>query len=407
MLKTLFEASPFTPHGYCLLWQPGLVALSVGSDLLIAASYFFIAGYITYFLLKRRQSEHKFLLGLTALYIAACGLTHLLGAVIIWIPLYYIQAAIMAVTAAISAYTAFFYLGPRLSYLLNFPTADELQREIDARKKQEAALLDAKEVLRQLNASLEQRVLEETEKNLQKERLLIQQSRLAAMGEMIGNIAHQWRQPLNALGLVLANIEDADHMQQLNPEYLQDLVRTGEGLIQQMSSTIDDFRHFFRPQKQPEPFSAVAAIEETLTLVSPGFVNHQIELRREMGEDIQILGFANEFSQVLLNLLGNAKDAVLIQRKQGGVVVIRLVRDESHAIVTVADNGGGIPAAVMEQIFEPYFSTKAQGTGIGLYMSKMIIENSMGGSIIAHNVDGGAEFTLTCPIYRTDAGRDL
>ncbi len=264
--------------------------------------------------------------------------------------------------------------------------------DITDRKRVEAAL-------KQLNSTLELRIREETEKNRQKDHLLIQQSRLAAMGEMVGNIAHQWRQPLNALVLVLANIEDAARCDELTPEYLEELVGNGENLIHKMSTTIDDFRHFFRPQKQPAPFSAATAIKQALSLVEASLANQQIALRLEMVEDIQILGYANEFSQVVLNLVGNAKDAIMAQRKLDGVVGIRLARDESHAIVVVADNGGGIPAPIMAKIFEPYFSTKELGTGIGLYMSKMIIENSMGGSIIAHNMDAGAEFTLICPLY--------
>jgi PAS domain S-box-containing protein len=257
---------------------------------------------------------------------------------------------------------------------------------------------NAEESLKQLNETLEQRVQEETEKNRQKEHLLIQQSRLAAMGEMIGNIAHQWRQPLNALTLVLANIEDAANHQELSPEYLENQTRNGERLIQKMSSTIDDFRHFFRPQKQQEPFSAIAAIEEARSLASASFHNNNIELRLETRDDVRIVGFANEFSQVLLNLLSNAKDAILSRHIQNGVVTIRLSSNKSRVTIQVIDNGGGIPATAMEHIFEPYFSTKELGTGIGLYMSKMIIETSMHGSILARNVDSGTEFTLTCPL---------
>jgi PAS domain S-box-containing protein len=262
--------------------------------------------------------------------------------------------------------------------------------------------LIAENALKSLNVALEQRVREEAEKNRQQEHLLIQQSRLAAMGEMIGNIAHQWRQPLNALTLVLANIEDAAKHQELTPEYLANQTRSGERLIQKMSTTIDDFRHFFRPQKQPEPFSVVAAIEEALSLASASLRNNNIELHLELGEDVRIAGFANEFSQVLLNLLGNAKEAILARHPQSGVVSLRLSHDATHATLVFTDNGGGIPAAAMEHIFEPYFSTKELGTGIGLYMSKMIIESSMHGSIRVRNVDAGAEFTLTCPLNLTE-----
>ena len=258
----------------------------------------------------------------------------------------------------------------------------------------------AEEAMQQLNETLEQRVIEEAEKNRQKDHLLIRQSRSAAMGEMIGNIAHQWRQPLNALGLILANIKDAADYKELTPEYLESLVRDGERLIQKMSSTIDDFRHFFRPQKQPELFSVTTAIEEALSLVSSSFAHNNIKLCRDMDDDVQIFGFANEFSQVLLNLLSNAKDAILLSGlPHDGLLTIRLRSDGSNAIVIVTDNGGGIPSPVIEKIFDPYFSTREMGTGIGLYMSKMIVENSMHGTISVRNIDHGAEFTLLCPLH--------
>ena len=265
-----------------------------------------------------------------------------------------------------------------------------IMRDITAFKQIEAAL-------KNLNEALEHRVWEETEKNRQKDAILIQQSRSAAMGEMIGNIAHQWRQPLNALGLILANIKDAAYYKELTPEYLESLVRDGERLIQKMSTTIDDFRNFFRPQKRQEPFNLGSAIKEALSLVDARFRNNNIEFKLELEEDILIVGFANEFSQVLINLLNNAQDAILSRHSPNGSVTVRLCRDALLAVVTVTDNGGGIPPAVMEKMFEPYFSTKKMGTGIGLYMSKMIIEKSMRGTLSVRNVDGGTEFTVSLP----------
>ena len=261
----------------------------------------------------------------------------------------------------------------------------------------EALVLERTQALQQLNESLEQRVRDEIEENLQKERLLIQQSRSAAMGEMIGNIAHQWRQPLNALGLTLVNIQDAYEYNELTGEYLASQISGGNQLIHKMSTTIDDFRHFFRPCKDLQTFSAKQAIDEAVALVSASFDNNNIGIELDAGDGILILGFPNEFSQVLLNLLANAKDAILAKRVGQGRVRIRLARDGQWVMVTIADNGGGIPPAVLDKIFEPYFSTKEMGTGIGLYMSKMIIEKSMGGHLDGRNGEDGAEFSIRCP----------
>ena len=252
--------------------------------------------------------------------------------------------------------------------------------------------------LKNVNESLEQRIREEIAKSHEKDHLIIQQSRFAAMGEMIGNIAHQWRQPLNALGLTLANLQDAYEYNELTGEYLLGQVKVGNQLIQKMSTTIDDFRHFFRPSKERQIFSAKQAIEEAMALVSASFNNNNISLELEIVDDALIQGFPNEFSQVLLNLFANAKDAILARRISKGNVRIKIAMDGSWVTVTMADNGGGIPDTVLGKIFEPYFSTKEMGTGIGLYMSKVIIEESMKGHLDVRNYENGAEFSIRCPL---------
>ena len=255
----------------------------------------------------------------------------------------------------------------------------------------------AEAALRELNAGLEKRVEEEVAKNREKDHLLIQQSRLAAMGEMIGNIAHQWRQPLNALGLLLANIRDAYAFGELDGAFLDNSLKDGNALVRRMSSTIDDFRHFFRPDKVKGDFSLREAIGSAVRILEPAFQHVQVAVELEEGPDVGVSGFANEFSQVLLNILSNAKDA-LQQREDGkGRVDIRFGRKEGGAFVVVRDNGGGIPEEVLPKIFDPYFTTKEGGTGIGLYMSRMIMEH-MGGTIEARNADGGAVFTVTLPL---------
>ncbi len=264
------------------------------------------------------------------------------------------------------------------------------------------------ESIREVNATLEQRVGLEVSKSMEQERLLIRQSRLAAMGEMIGNIAHQWRQPLNALGLLLFNIKDAFQFGTLDADYLNAAVADGNRLVQKMSTTISDFSNFFRPDKQRLIFSAREQIREAAALVDSSFQNSGIAIHIDAPRDLKLEGFPNEYSQVLLNLLSNAKEAILARNRPfSGRVDIVLTALDGQGCVSVRDNGGGIPEAVLDRIFDPYFSSKEKGSGIGLYMSKMIIERSMNGSITAKNLAGGAEFIVASPLAAENAYQEV
>lgn len=255
-----------------------------------------------------------------------------------------------------------------------------------------------------LNKSLEQRVWVEVAKNREKDHLLIHQSRLAAMGEMIGNIAHQWRQPLNALGLLLINIQDAYAHHECDQNYLDESVAKGQQLIDRMSSTIDDFRNFFKPDREKVRFSLERAVRDALSVVETSFVSNGIMVALEINQDASVMGFPNEYAQVVLNILGNAKDAILTQKVQKGRVEIVIGQDGMQAYVSIRDNGGGIAGNFIEKIFDPYFTTREKGTGIGLYMSKMIIENNMNGRIEVRNTHDGAEFRVVTPLPDNGVG---
>jgi signal transduction histidine kinase len=227
--------------------------------------------------------------------------------------------------------------------------------------------------------------------------LMISQSRQAAMGEMIGNIAHQWRQPLNALAMVLGNIQQAYEYNELTGEYLDETVKNGNHLIQKMSTTINDFRNFFLPDKGKETFSAREQVQHAAKLVEDSFKNQNIIIHKQDDSDLMLHGLPNEYSQVLLNLFSNSREAIKSSGVEEGHITIRLFERDGYGCVSVRDNGGGIPDDVIDKIFEPYFSTKEMGTGIGLYMSKMIIERSMKGNIEAHTTEAGAEFIIVTP----------
>ena len=257
-----------------------------------------------------------------------------------------------------------------------------------------------KKLLGQKNDILQKEIDEKISELRQKDKTMIAQGRQTAMGEMIGNIAHQWRQPLNALAGLLVNIQQAHQYNELTSDYLDGCVKDGSRLIQKMSATINDFRNFFMPDKQALPFSAQEQINIAVSLVEAAFAMHNISITLEVDNDLMLTGFPNEFSQVLLNLLSNAKDAINDCGGLEGKVTIRLYEHDGCGCVSIGDNGGGINPEVIGRIFEPYFTTKNMGTGIGLYMSKMIIVQSMNGTITAENSDGGAEFVIVIPLKR-------
>ncbi|HEX8986375.1 MAG TPA: ATP-binding protein [Rhodocyclaceae bacterium] len=261
---------------------------------------------------------------------------------------------------------------------------------------------DAQAGLRQLAATLEERVRQEVAHNREKDHLLIQQSRLASMGEMVHNIAHQWRQPLNALGLLIHNIRDDYEYGALTAESLHQAASDAQRLLERMSHTIDDFRDFFRPDREMADFDVGASVREAIFITEASLKHYNIDVVAEIPGGIIAEGYPSQFSQAVLNLLVNAKEA-LQQHGNAGRISVRLEASNGQAIVTVEDDAGGIPAEVLPRIFEPYFTTKEEGSGIGLYMAKMIIERNMRGSITARNAGSGARFDLAIPLK--DASR--
>jgi PAS domain S-box-containing protein len=273
-----------------------------------------------------------------------------------------------------------------------------LEQEIAERKQAQEMLAAQQEELEALNQSLQLRVDEAVAELRRKDQILISQGRQAAMGEMIGNIAHQWRQPLNALAMLISNIQYAQEENELTPGYLNESAATANRLIRKMSTTINDFRDFFAPGKEMVSFSAMEQVRQAVKLVEAACGNDNIAITIETEDDCLLKGFPNEYSQVLLNLLGNAREAIVGTGAGGGRITVTVRKRDGMGVVTVRDNGGGIPETLLEKIFDPYFSTKSMGTGIGLYMSRMIIEGNMGGTLTARSMDGGSEFSIITPL---------
>jgi len=228
------------------------------------------------------------------------------------------------------------------------------------------------------------------------EQLLIRQGRLAAMGEMISNIAHQWRQPLNTLGLIIQELPTYYERDLLSREYLDGSVSRAMQVINYMSQTIDGFRNFFGPDKEKQTFLAGEVLERTVAILDAAFSELKLELDVQADRGAVVYGTPNEYSQVILNILMNAKDALLDRKVPNPRVVVRLFREGGRAVLTITDNAGGIPPEIFDRIFDPYFTTKGpeKGTGIGLFMSKTIIEKNMNGKLTVQNTDTGAQFRI-------------
>lgn len=270
------------------------------------------------------------------------------------------------------------------------------------------------ENLKEINKNLEQTVEKEIKHKLeiqksaqdekeQNEQLLIQQSKLAMMGEMIGNIAHQWRQPLMQLSAIIMYIDAYDEKGKLTKEKLRSKIKDSNSIIDFMSKTIEDFRNYYKPEKQKESFLIKDSIEGALFIIDSCLKNSNINISINYKEEnLRITSFKNEFSQALLNIISNASD-VLIQRNiKNPIINIEVFSKEDKIFITIQDNAAGISKDIIQNIFDPYFTTKhkSQGTGIGLYMTKMIIENNINGKIDVENTDIGAKFTITLNISK-------
>jgi len=271
-----------------------------------------------------------------------------------------------------------------------------MAEEITERRKAQEALRESEQKYRQLSEVLEQRIQETVAELRQKDKILILQGRQAVMGEMISNIAHQWRQPLNMLALLVQDLQMTQKQGGLSAEFIQENVRRTLEIIRQMSRTIDDFRYFFQPDQGKVDFRVAEPMEKALSLLAGSFDMHRIRVEVSRSGEPVIHGYLNEFIQVLLNILINARDALVTRSVQEPVISIRLFSEDGKTVVSIADNAGGIPEEIMDRIFDPYFTTKGpeQGTGIGLFMCKTIIEKSMNGTLTVRNVGDGAEFRI-------------
>ncbi len=252
--------------------------------------------------------------------------------------------------------------------------------------------------LKALKESLEERVAKEIRARAEKEKMLEQQAKMAAMGEMMDAVAHQWKQPLNAL-MMLNDLLKSDFRDGLVDEaYIDDMTQTAEQQIEHMVNTLSEFRTFFRPDKEPEPFGLKRCIQSVMFLVKDEFLKHNITIHSESEHEVIVNGIENEFKHLILNIINNAKDAFNERERKQRDIFIRFYSDKGNATLEIEDNAGGIPEEVIGDIFKPNVTTKEEGkgTGIGLYMSAQIAQK-LGGSLQVRNTDQGALFYLNIP----------
>ena len=250
--------------------------------------------------------------------------------------------------------------------------------------------------LETLNSSLKEKVLEEVTKNRQKDQQLLHQSRLAQMGEMISMISHQWRQPLSAISATSASIELKASLNKLDNDTAQLHAHNISNFAQHLSRTIDDFRNFFKPNKKKRKTTYDEVINSVLGIIEISITNKSIQLYKELNCHNTFMSHPNELQQVVLNLIKNAEDILLEKKIENPYIKIKTYQNKDKYILEIIDNGGGIPEGIKGRIFDPYFSTKIkkEGTGLGLYMSKMIIEEHCGGKISASNTHDGVMFKI-------------
>jgi len=251
--------------------------------------------------------------------------------------------------------------------------------------------------LKELNETLEARVKDEIAKNEEKQRVMFWQSRLASLGEMLSNIAHQWRQPLTELSLTLFSLKEAS--QNSNIDEMQKLYTESKLIIKNMSTTIDDFTNFFKPNKEKHYFKIADSINESINILEK-ILHKELIVINTRFEDIEVLGISNELTQVIINLIQNSKDAFYQSAILFKEINIEVKKDFDFALIEFSDNAGGIKEKDIYKIFEPYFTTKhsSSGTGLGLFMSKMICERSLNASIDVKSKKGFTTFSIKIPL---------
>lgn len=273
-----------------------------------------------------------------------------------------------------------------------FGLSESLSKKLDHEISKQAKLSNT-------NSELEKQLQEEIQLRREKEDMLLQQTRQAAMGEMISMIAHQWRQPLTVIGMIADNISLDVMFETLDTQKLQSSLKDISDQTKYLSQTIDDFRQFFVPNKEKDTIFLHDCVEGALNIIEKNLISHNIEVIKNYEDLTKIDLYKNELIQVFINFLKNAQDAFEEKHIKNAKIELTIKEYDTSVECSIEDNAGGIPLEIQKNIFDPYFTTKNKknGTGLGLYMSKSIIEDHSSGTIKVSNTDDGVIFTLSFP----------
>lgn len=275
---------------------------------------------------------------------------------------------------------------------------DKILRQSD---NQQASILKLNAELEDYKNNLEIKVVEETSKRVEQEKLLMQSSKMAEMGSMLGAIIHQWKQPITIINMLTDIISQDIKTNNLDLTTLEKDVGTIKHRVLLLSSTIDDFKNFFKPDKEIKEFVVKDLIQNVLRVIEHQILKYSTTIQIDENSTVTLFGFENELKHVILNIINNALEACNEKSAKTGLqpnIKIDIRENEKDSIIEIADNGGGIPPHIMEKLFTPYTTSKGEdGTGIGLTLAKTIIEDHHKGELKAHNNEFGAVFTITIP----------
>jgi len=310
--------------------------------------------------------------------------------------LMFLMATFIYKTDALHLYIAFMII---VFTLIVISSASSMYRTLKQSIELQELYAASQNELKEFNKTLEEKVAKEVAYNRQKDKQMLEQSRLAQMGEMISMIAHQWRQPLSAISATTGTMTLKIQLDELDNKEVEESIQKINTYVQYLSTTISDFRNFFKPDKEKHITNFDEIVHRSIQIIGSLLESEGIKLELSLESKAEFTSYPNELQQVVINLLKNAKDVFSEKKISSPRILIKTVTLENEVQLSVSDNAGGIPEANLPYIFDPYFTTKEKrdGTGLGLYMSKLIVEDHCSGRFMVKNLDEGACFTLSLP----------